>query len=70
MADKIAVLAFWKDYDRKAVLKAAQLADELGYDSFWVPEAWGYEAFTLLTEVALHTKRIQLGTGIDSSRDH
>ena len=64
MADKIAVLAFWKDYDRKAVLRAAQLADDLGYDSFWVPEAWGYEAFSLLTEVALHTKRIQLGTGI------
>lgn len=64
MGEATAVLAFWKDYDRKAVLKAAQLADELGYDSFWVPEAWGYEAFGLLTEVALHTKRIKLGTGI------
>ena len=60
MGEATAVLAFWKDYDRKAVLKAAQLADELGYDSFWVPEAWGYEAFGLLTEVALLTKH-QIG---------
>jgi alkanesulfonate monooxygenase SsuD/methylene tetrahydromethanopterin reductase-like flavin-dependent oxidoreductase (luciferase family) len=64
MADRIALLAFWKDYDRKLYLRAAQLADELGYDSFWVPEAWGYEVFSLLTEMAVHTKRIKLGTGI------
>jgi len=59
-----AVLAFWKDYDRELYLKAAQLADELGYDSFWLPEAWGYEVFSLLTEIALKTKRIKVGTGI------
>lgn len=63
-ADRTALLAFWKDYDRKLYLRAAQLADELGYDSFWVPEAWGYEVFSLLTEMACHTKRIKLGTGI------
>src|SRR5262249_4414613 len=38
--------------------------DDLGYDSFWLPEAWGYEVFTLLTEMAGRTKRIKLGTGI------
>ncbi len=38
MSQKRAVLAFWKNYDRKLYLKAAQLADELGYDSFWVPD--------------------------------
>jgi alkanesulfonate monooxygenase SsuD/methylene tetrahydromethanopterin reductase-like flavin-dependent oxidoreductase (luciferase family) len=64
MSEKRAVLAFWKNYDRKMYLKAAQLADELGYDSFWVPEAWGYEIFQLLTEMAVHTKNIKLGTGI------
>src|SRR5437016_1302153 len=58
------LLAFWKNYDRKLYLRAAQLADELGYDSFWLPEAWGYEVFTLLAEIAVHTKRIRLGTGI------
>ncbi len=64
MADRIGLVAFWKNYDRKLYLRAAQLADELGYDSFWVPEAWGYEISTLLTEMALTTKRIKLGTGI------
>lgn len=58
------LVAFWKDYDREMYLKAAILADELGYDSFWLPEAWGYEVFPLLTEMALKTKRIKLGTGI------
>ena len=61
---RLGVVAFWKDYDRKAVLRAAQLADDLGYDSFWLPEAWGYDCVPLLTEVALRTRRIKLGTGI------
>jgi alkanesulfonate monooxygenase SsuD/methylene tetrahydromethanopterin reductase-like flavin-dependent oxidoreductase (luciferase family) len=59
-----ALLAFWKNYDRKTYLRAATLADELGYHSFWVPEGWGYEVFSLLTEMACATKRIKLGTGI------
>ena len=64
MTDRTGLLAFWKNYDRKLYLRAAQLADDLGYDSFWLPEAWGYEIFPLLTEMALCTKRIKLGTGI------
>jgi alkanesulfonate monooxygenase SsuD/methylene tetrahydromethanopterin reductase-like flavin-dependent oxidoreductase (luciferase family)/4'-phosphopantetheinyl transferase EntD len=64
MTERIGLLAFWKNYDRKLYLKAAKLADELGYDSFWLPEAWGYEVFSLLTEIACQTKRIKLGTGI------
>src|SRR5580765_7654458 len=64
MSQPTALVAFWKNYDRKLYLKAAILADELGYDSFWLPEAWGYEIFSLLTEMAIHTKRIKLGTGI------
>jgi len=64
MPDKIGIVPFWKQYDRKAVLRAAQLAEDLGYDSIWVPEAWAYEQFQLLTEIAVHTKRIKLATGI------
>jgi alkanesulfonate monooxygenase SsuD/methylene tetrahydromethanopterin reductase-like flavin-dependent oxidoreductase (luciferase family) len=62
--ERTGLLAFWKNYDRKLYLRAAQLADELGYDSFWIPEAWGYEIFSLLAEMAVSTKRIKLGTGI------
>ena len=64
MADKTGVVFFWKNYDRKTVLRTAQLAEDLGYDSIWIPEAWAYEQFQLLTEIALHTKRIKLATGI------
>ena len=64
MTARTGLLPFWKNYDRKLYLRAAVLADELGYDSFWIPEAWGYEVFSLLTEIAVSTKRIKLGTGI------
>lgn len=43
---------------------AVQIADELGVDSIWLPEAWGRDAFPLLTELALKTERINLATGI------
>ena len=61
---KIGLLAYWKDYDRKTTLRAVRMADKLGFDSFWVPEAWGYDATTLIAEMAVRTKRIKLGTGI------
>jgi F420-dependent oxidoreductase-like protein len=58
------IVPFWKAYDRKVVLRTARLAEDLGYDSIWVPEAWGYEQFQLLTEIALATTRIKVATGI------
>ncbi len=64
MKERTGLVVFWKNYDRKAVLRCAQEADELGYDSFWIPEGWAYEAFSLLAEIAVHTKNIKLGTGI------
>jgi F420-dependent oxidoreductase-like protein len=64
MAEKIGIVPFWKGYDRAAVLRAARLAEERGYDSIWIPEAWGYEQFQLLAEIAVATRRLKLGTGI------
>lgn len=61
---KTGLVPFWRDYDRKGVVRTAQLAEDLGYDSIWIPEAWAYEQFQLLTEIGLATKRIGLATGI------
>jgi F420-dependent oxidoreductase-like protein len=61
---KLGIVAFWKNYDRRAVLRAARTAEELGYDSIWIPEAWAYEQFQLLTEIALATSRLKVATGI------
>ena len=59
---RMGVVPFWKSYDRRAVLRTARLAEELGYDSIWVPEAWGYEQFQLLTEIALATTTLRPAT--------
>lgn len=64
MSEKIGIVPFWKNYDRQQILQAARLADELGYDSIWIPEAWAYEQFQLLAELALHTRQLKLATGI------
>ena len=64
MTERTGIVPFWRGYDRKGVVRTARLAEELGYDSIWIPEAWAYEQFQLLTEIAVHTKRIKLATGI------
>jgi alkanesulfonate monooxygenase SsuD/methylene tetrahydromethanopterin reductase-like flavin-dependent oxidoreductase (luciferase family) len=46
------------------ILGTAQLADELGYEAFALPEGWGLDATLLLTEAASRTRRIKLVTGI------
>src|SRR6185295_889899 len=58
------IVPFWKNYERKSVLRFAQLAEDLGYDSIWIPEPWAHEQFQLLTEIALATTRLKLATGI------
>ena len=65
MARKISVGINWQgNLDVKAVLERVQIADAAGVHSAWVAEAWGRDAFTLLTLMADRTKNIQLGTAI------
>jgi F420-dependent oxidoreductase-like protein len=64
MGEKTGIVPFWKSYDRKAVLRFARTAEDLGYDSIWIPEAWAYEQFQLLAEIALATRTIKVATGI------
>lgn len=39
-------------------------AEDLGYDTVWVPEFWAGDAFTPLAFLAARTRRIRLGTAI------
>ncbi len=45
-------------------LRIAQAAEEFGYDSVWVAEAYGSDAATPLAYFAAHTERIRLGSAI------
>lgn len=45
-------------------LRMAQAADELGYDSVWVSEAYGSDAATVLAWIASNTERVRIGSGI------
>lgn len=49
---------------RPELIELVRLAEERGYEALFVHEAWGYDAITTLTELAVRTRRIRLGTGI------
>ena len=49
---------------RDVIVRTAALADELGYELFAVPEGWGLDSAPVLAEIALHTTRIQLASGV------
>jgi F420-dependent oxidoreductase-like protein len=46
------------------ILEKVRLADQLGFDSVWLGEAWGYELFTSLADLVRVTKRLKVGAGI------
>jgi alkanesulfonate monooxygenase SsuD/methylene tetrahydromethanopterin reductase-like flavin-dependent oxidoreductase (luciferase family) len=49
---------------RDVIVRAAMLADQLGYEAFAVPEGWGLDSVPVLTEIALRTTRIGVAAGI------
>jgi alkanesulfonate monooxygenase SsuD/methylene tetrahydromethanopterin reductase-like flavin-dependent oxidoreductase (luciferase family) len=49
---------------REVIVRVAVLADELGYETFAVPEAWGLDSTPVLAEIALRTARIQVASGV------
>jgi coenzyme F420-dependent oxidoreductase len=53
-----------EDLPRQEIVEVVQQAEALGYDSVWVGESWGRDGFTWLTQLACHTSRIKLATGI------
>lgn len=58
------VTPYWNNITKSEFIEIAQLAEDLSYDSIWVPEMWGRDAFSILGLLAAHTKRIKLATGI------
>jgi alkanesulfonate monooxygenase SsuD/methylene tetrahydromethanopterin reductase-like flavin-dependent oxidoreductase (luciferase family) len=49
---------------RDVIVRAAVLAENLGYETFAVPEGWGLDSVPVITEIALRTARIQVVSGI------
>jgi alkanesulfonate monooxygenase SsuD/methylene tetrahydromethanopterin reductase-like flavin-dependent oxidoreductase (luciferase family) len=65
MARKITIGINWQGkLDYNALIERARIADQAGVHSVWVAEAWGRDAFTLLTLLAEHTAHTQLATSI------
>ena len=58
------VFGYWGAAPRAGFVEEAQEAERLGYDSVWVAESWGNDAFTYAAYVAAHTSTIKIGTGI------
>jgi len=57
-------LGYWQDKPTPGFVEIAQQAEHLGYDIVFTAEAWGSDAFTPLTWIAAHTKKIRLGTAV------
>ena len=50
--------------DPQDVVPVAREAEALGYRSIWASEAWGSDVVTILTWIAAHTERIDVGAGV------
>jgi alkanesulfonate monooxygenase SsuD/methylene tetrahydromethanopterin reductase-like flavin-dependent oxidoreductase (luciferase family) len=48
----------------KELIKKVQIAEEVGVETVFTAETWGRDQFSLLTQLALATSKIKLGTGI------
>jgi F420-dependent oxidoreductase-like protein len=57
-------LGYWGAGDDAANLALAQEADRLGFAVAWAAEAYGSDAVTVLTWVAAHTERMDVGSAI------
>ncbi len=57
-------LGYWGAGNDSDNLVLAQEADRLGYAVVWAAEAYGSDAATILTWIAAHTERIDVGSAI------
>ena len=65
MARRISIGIEWQGaLDRERAFDFVRAADAAGVETVWVAEAWGRDAFSMLTQLAERTQRIRLGTAI------
>src|SRR5947208_1239524 len=64
MRPRIGLSVMLLESRREAIIELATEGDRLGYDGFFMPEAWAYDMTVLLAEAAARPTRITLGTGI------
>ena len=57
-------LGYWQRTPYQGLVELTQEAERLGYNSVWTGEAYGSDAWTPLTWVGAHTKKIRLGTSV------
>jgi F420-dependent oxidoreductase-like protein len=58
------VFGYWGAQPADNYIPLAQEAERAGWDSVWVAESWGNDAFTFAAWVASNTSKIQIGTGV------
>jgi len=58
------VTVAWQGSTIEGFTAIAGEADRLGFEYFWVPEAWGTEAFSVASYLLSKTSKIRVGTGI------
>lgn len=59
-------VTFYPPGDGKNVIRLARMAEQLGFNTFWIPDShmiWG-DPYVLLGAVAASTERIRLGPGV------
>lgn len=60
------VTPLWANIKKEEFIEFAVMAEELGYDSIWVPEMWGRDAFSIMTLLSIHTLKIGIASGVVS----
>lgn len=61
---QLAVVMMPLENRREAILHLATTADKLGYEAIFLPETWSHNTTILLTEIAVRTQHLRVGTGI------
>lgn len=57
-------LGYWGQGPNPWHVPMAQEAEQLGFDSVWVAESWGNDAFSFATWIAAHTSKVRICTGV------